>query len=122
MSEPLWVPPGLRPPVPKVSSPPNIEHHKFEDYLASPYMEKFLGLLTRRNGNGRCYLEEVFETYDRPDLSLWQSLKFAIPHRAIGLFRARSGVNKEVLKTKVLHHRPTARALVNTARRAGPSQ
>ena len=52
MSEPLWVPPGLRPPVPKVSSPPNIEHHKFEDYLASPYMEKFLGLLTRRNGNG----------------------------------------------------------------------
>jgi len=116
MSERLWVPPELRPPVPKVSSPPSIEHHKFEDYLASPYMEKFLGLLTRRNGDGRCYLEEVFETYDRPDLSLWQRVKFAVPHRAIELFRTRSGVNKEVLKTKVLHHRPTARALVNTAR------
>ena len=79
-------------------------------------MRRFLELLTRRNGDGRCYLEEVFETYDRPDRTLWQRLKYALPHRAIEMFRARSGVNKEVLKTKVFHHRPTARALVNTAR------
>jgi len=79
-------------------------------------MRKFLGLLTRRNGNGRCYLEEVFENYDKPDLTLWERLKFAIPHRAIEVFRTRVGVNKEVLKAKALHHRPTARALVNTAR------
>ena len=79
-------------------------------------MRMFLRLLTRRNGDGRCYLEEVFETYDRPGLSLWQRMKFAIPHRAIELFRTRAGVNKETLKSKALHHRPTARALVNTAR------
>ena len=79
-------------------------------------MQKFLGLLTRRNGDGRCYLEEVFESYDRPDLTLWKRLKLAVPHRAIKLFRMRAGVNKETLKAKVLHHRPTARALVNTAR------
>lgn len=79
-------------------------------------MRKFLGLLTRRNGDGRCYLEEAFEDYDKPDLTLWERLKFAIPHRAIEIFRARTGVDKEVLKAKVLHHHPTARALVNTAR------
>jgi radical SAM protein with 4Fe4S-binding SPASM domain len=79
-------------------------------------MRKFLGLLTRRNSDGRCYLEEVFENYDKPDLTLWERLKFAIPHRAIEIFRARAGVDKEVLKAKALHHRPTARALVNTAR------
>jgi radical SAM protein with 4Fe4S-binding SPASM domain len=105
-----------RPAVAKVSPSPNIEHHKFEDYLAKPAMQKFLRLLTRRNSDGRCYLEDVFATYDRPDLPLWKRLKYAVPHRAIELFRRRAGVNKETLKTKVLHHRPTARALVNTAR------
>jgi radical SAM protein with 4Fe4S-binding SPASM domain len=111
-----YLPTARRTPVTKVSPPPNIEHHTFEDYLASPYMQKFLGLLTHRNGDGRCYLEEVFETYDRSDLTLWQRVKFAVPHRAIELFRSRVGVSKEVLRSKVLHHRPTARALVNTAR------
>jgi radical SAM protein with 4Fe4S-binding SPASM domain len=105
-----------RPPVAKVSPSPNIKPHKFEDYLARPVMQKFLGLLTRRNGNGRCYLEEVFERYDRPDQTLWERLKFAIPHRAIEVFRARTGVDRDTLKAKALHHRPTARALVNTAR------
>jgi radical SAM protein with 4Fe4S-binding SPASM domain len=116
MPEPSDIPSARRPRVPKVSPPANIEPHKFEDYLARPTVRKFLGLLTRRNGDGRCYLEEVFERYDRPDLTLWERLKFAIPHRAIEVFRTRAGVNKEVLKAKALHHRPTARALVNTAR------
>ncbi len=116
MREALHERSAKRPTVAKVSPPPNIERHKFEDYLAQPYMQKFLRLLTRRNGNGRCYLEEVFESYDRPDLTLWQRLKFAVPHRAIEMFRARAGVNKEVLKAKVFYHHPTVRALVNTAR------
>jgi radical SAM protein with 4Fe4S-binding SPASM domain len=116
MPEPQPILTARRPQVPKVSPLPNIERHKFEDYLARPITRKFLALLTRRNGTGRCYLEEVFERYDRPDLSLWERLKFAVPHRAIELFRTRAGVNKEVLKEKALHHRPTARALVNTAR------
>jgi len=116
MPEPQPTLTARRPQVPKVSPLPNIERHKFEDYLARPITRKFLALLTRRNGAGRCYLEEVFERYDRPDLSLWERLKFAVPHRAIELFRTRAGVNKEVLKEKALHHRPTARALVNTAR------
>jgi radical SAM protein with 4Fe4S-binding SPASM domain len=116
MPEPQPILTARRPQVPKVSPLPNIERHKFEDYLARPITRKFLALLTRRNGAGRCYLEEVFERYDRPDLSLWERLKFAVPHRAIELFRTRAGVNKEVLKEKALHHRPTARALVNTAR------
>jgi hypothetical protein len=33
----------------------------------------------------------VFETYDRTGLSLWQRMKFAVPHRAIELFRASDG-------------------------------
>lgn len=116
MRETFHVRSAKRPTVAKVSPPPNIEHHKFEDYLAQPYMQELLRLLTRRNGDGRCYLEEVFESYDRPDLPLWQRLKFAVPHRAIEVFRTRAGVNKEVLKAKVFHHHPTVRALVNTAR------
>jgi radical SAM protein with 4Fe4S-binding SPASM domain len=105
-----------RPPVAKVSSPPAVEHHKFEDWLAKPYLQKFLGLLTRRNGDGRCYLEEIFLSYDRADRTAWQRLKFALPHWAIEQFRTKAGVNKELLKTKVMHHEPTVRALVNTAR------
>lgn len=85
-----YLPTAKRRQVPKVSQPPNIEHHKFEDYLAKPYMQKFLALLTRRNGDGRCYLEEILESYDRPDLNLWQRLKFAIPHHVIEVFRNRA--------------------------------
>lgn len=79
-------------------------------------MRKLLALLTRRNSNGRCYLEQVFDTYDKPDLGWWERLKFAIPHHLIEVFRQKGGVDKQVLKAKALHHHPTARALVNTAR------
>lgn len=105
-----------RPRVPKTSPPPSIERHKFEDYLANPIMRRFLGLLTRRNSRGRCYLEEVFESYDKPDVSVWERLKFAAPHRVIEVFRQKAGADKEALKAKVFHHHPTVRALVNTAR------
>jgi hypothetical protein len=33
-----------RPCVPKVSPPAEVDHHKFEDYLASPYLQKLLKL------------------------------------------------------------------------------
>jgi len=79
-------------------------------------MQKLLALLTRRNSDGRCYLEQVFETYDKPELGWWERLKFAIPHHLIEVFRQKGGVDKEVLKAKALRHHPTVRALVNTAR------
>jgi radical SAM protein with 4Fe4S-binding SPASM domain len=116
MLELRQVPTARRPQVPKISLPADIEHHKFEDYLASPFMQEFLRLLTRRNSRGRCYLEEVFESYDKADPTFWERVKFAVPHHLIEVFRRKGGVNKEVLKAKVFHHRPTVRALVNTAR------
>lgn len=100
----------------RISQPVNVEHHKFEDLLANPALRWLLGILTRRRADGRCYLEEVFEIYDRPERTVWQRLKYAIPHQLIEVFRARANVSKDVLKEKVFHHRPTARALVNTAR------
>jgi radical SAM protein with 4Fe4S-binding SPASM domain len=108
---------GGRPPATERLSPPAcIPRHKFEDYLARPAVRTLLALLTRRNRAGRCYLEEVFETYDAPDVGLLRRLIYAVPHRAIEVFRRRAGVRREVLRDQVLHHRPTARALVNTAR------
>ena len=105
-----------RPRIPKVSPTAEVDHHTFEDYLASPHMQRLLKLLTRRNSRGRCYLEEVFESYDKPGTPVWDRLRFSLPHQLIELFRHRAGVGKEVLKAKVFHHHPTVRALVNTAR------
>lgn len=106
----------LRPQVPKQTKSLTTQHHKFEEYLANPYLRKLLGLLTQRGADGRCYLEKVFETYDQPGLHLLDRAKYAIPHHIIETFRAKTSVSKQVLKDKVFHHLPTARALVNTAK------
>ncbi len=105
-----------RPAVQRLSPPAGVPRHKFEDYLARPWMRRALALLTRRNGAGGCYLEEVFETYGAPAAGLARRLRCAVPHLAIEIFRRRAGADREVLRDRVLHHRPTARALVNTAR------
>ncbi len=105
-----------RPQIAKLTEPFQIERHKFEDYLSSPYMRRFLGLLTKRSADGTCYLEKVFETYGRPYASLAERLKYSLPHRVIERFRSQAGVDKELLKEKVFHHLPTVRSLVNTAK------
>ncbi|HEY4682121.1 MAG TPA: radical SAM protein [Candidatus Acidoferrales bacterium] len=105
-----------RPQVARLTQPLDFERHKFEDYLSSPYMRKFLRLLTERRADGTCYLEKVFSTYDRPYASLGERLKYSLPHHVIEIFRSKAGVDKEVLKEKVFHHLPTVRSLVNTAK------
>ncbi len=105
-----------RPQVAKLTQPLNLERHKFEDYLSTPYMRTFLGLLTKRSADGTCYLEKVFSTYDRPYANLGERLKYSLPHHVIEMFRSKAGVDKELLKEKVFHHLPTARSLVNTAK------
>ncbi len=105
-----------RPQVARATQPPDVEHHRIEDYLATPYARGFLKFLTDRNPGGKCFLEEVFETYDAPDLGVLERLKYLIPHQVIEVFRARTRVPREVLREKLFHHPPTVRALVNTAR------
>lgn len=116
MPEPPTLITAKRPRVQRVSPPPDVERHKFEDYLGTPWMRRLLKLLTRRNSNGRCYLEEIFLSYDNPQSSVWQRLKFAVPHQLIELFRRKGNASKDVIKAKIFHHPPTVCALVNAAR------
>lgn len=116
MAEPPKRLTAKRPQVARATQPPDVVHHRFEDYLANPYVRAFLKLLTDREAGGKCFLEEVFETYDSPDLGVLRRLKYFIPHQVIELFRARAGVSRELLREKLFHHPPTARALINTAR------
>ncbi len=80
-----------RPQVSKLTQPLHFERHRFEDYLSSSYMRKFLGLLTERRADGTCYLEKVFSTYDRPYASLGERLKYSLPHHVIEMFAPKRG-------------------------------
>ncbi len=116
MAEALKLLTAKRPQVAKVTKPLSVDRHPFEDYLSNPHMRKFLGLLTRKGADGQCYLEKVFASYDDPNLSVADRFKYFIPHQAIEFFRAKGGVDKEVIKEKVFHHQPTVRSLINTAK------
>ncbi|MEE8200922.1 MAG: radical SAM protein [Candidatus Acidoferrales bacterium] len=116
MAQALKMLTARRPQVEKVTKPLNIDRHPFEDYLSNTYMRKFLGLLTQKGADGQCYLEKLFTTYDSPDLSVVDKLKYGLPHQAIEIFRRKAGVSKDVIKAKVFHHIPTVRSLVNTAK------
>jgi len=116
MAEALKMLTARRPQVEKVTKPLNVDRHPFEDYLSNPYMRKFLGLLTQKGADGQCYLEKLFSSYDRPDLSVLEKVKYGLPHQLIEVFRNKAGVSKDVIKEKVFHHQPTVRSLVNTAK------
>jgi radical SAM protein with 4Fe4S-binding SPASM domain len=88
---------------------------RYELILGSALTRRLLKSLTDVDGNGRCALEEVFDTYATPDAPLSKRVRYFIPHRVIDTFAKLTGADRQTLKAKVFGHRPTARTLINTA-------
>lgn len=92
---------------------------KIEKALARRSMQWLLRLLTHKGRDGRCALDNIFALYGRPTTTLWQRIKYALPFYIIDIFRKRAGATREKVVQRVFGHRPTVRALINTARGVG---
>lgn len=97
-----------RPQVPKLTVRPPGPRHVLEDVLSHPLTRKVLGWITVPGDDGKCFFERLCENYDRDwRLATWLIDTFWIK---------RAGLDKEYMKFKLFHHRPTVRALALTAR------
>lgn len=105
-----------RPQVAPMTGPTRLERHKAEDILSSPYTRRFLKIMTDRGPDGLSMMEKLFYSYDNPEASLLDKIKYYLPHQAIEYFRKRTGLSKQTMKQKLFHHVPTVRSLVNTAK------
>jgi len=91
-------------------------HHRLEDILGNPYIQRLLGPVTARGKDGMSLFERVCANYDNPNLSFAGRLKWWLPTKLIDLALARAGLNKDALREKLFHHRPTVKALNLAAR------
>jgi len=97
-----------RPQVPKLTVRPPRPRHVLEGVLSHPVTRKVLGWITVPGDDGKCFFERLCENYDRDwRLATWLIDNFWIK---------RAGLDKEYMKFKLFHHRPTVRALALTAR------
>ena len=90
-----------------------------ESVLRQRATQAVLRFLTKKDRNGQCLLDRMFASYGRSDLSLTDRVRFAVPFFLIDYVRKKTGASREGVIRKICEHRPTARALVNTARGVG---
>lgn len=97
-----------RPQIPKKTAGLPNPHHLLEDLLSRPAVRRLLGWITVPGQDGKCFFERLCENYDRD----WRLATWLID----SLWIKRAGVDKEHMKLKLFHHRPTVRALALTGR------
>lgn len=90
-----------------------------ESILRQRTTRAILRFLTKKDRRGRCLLDKVFLKYGRPDTGLLDRLRYAAPFFLMDYVRKKAGGTREGVVKRVCEHRPTARALVNTARGVG---
>ena len=90
-----------------------------EKVLSKRGTQWLLRQLTRRGRDGSCALDNIFALYGRDSATLWQRIKYFVPFRIIELFRKKAGATHEQVVRRVCGHKPTVRALINTARGVG---
>lgn len=108
-----------RPKAVKQTSPVRGPHHKLEDWLSKPWVQRLLRWMTIRDAENKCFFIRLCENYDNPELSGWQRLKWALPSWLIDRALERAGLDKELMITKLFHHPPTVRSLALTAKSIG---
>jgi radical SAM protein with 4Fe4S-binding SPASM domain len=91
-------------------------HHILETILGSPHARRLLGYVTIVGEDGKCFFERLCENYDRPDLKGKGTWKWKLATKLIDLGLKKAGLDKELMKQKLFHHRPTVKALALTAR------
>ncbi len=106
---------ALRPSTPRLTQTYQHEPHQFEDYLNRPVTRKILRWITS-GANGHTRMENIFYSYRNPSLSLFEKIKYSPLHKALDYFVAKTKTSPDRATEKVLHHWPTVRTLVNTAK------
>lgn len=89
---------------------------RIEWFLQKPYARLLLAWLTHPTRDDKCLLEDIFASYDRPDISLGKKVRYGLIYSLIEYFRKRAGTSKEILKKELFHHKGRRRALVMTAK------
>ncbi len=105
-----------RPPARKASVPPNEPHHRLEEILRKPSVQKLLGRITVIGNDGKCLFERICENYDNPALRGSARWKYGAVTPLINAVLRHARVNRAVMTEKLFHHPPTVRALALTAR------
>lgn len=105
-----------RPQVLKITAAVTEPNHLLEDLLSRRSVRKLLGWMTALEPGGRCFFERLCENYDRNDQPGLERLKWALWTRLINLGLRWARLDREVMKKKLFHHPPTARALALTGR------
>jgi len=89
-------------------------HHPLEDYLATGWMQKLLGFVSKTRGDGRTLIELVIQSYGDRRAPWRRRLLYWPLHRFIR--RMKGGVSDETFRRRVAEHTSTVRGLVVTAR------
>jgi len=102
--------------VPKLTASLPEPNHLLEDLLSRRSVRKLLGWMTALEPGGSCFFERLCHNYDRNGQPGFERLKWALWTRLINLGLRWARLDREVMKTKLFHHPPTARALALTGR------
>lgn len=89
-------------------------HHPLEDWLATWWVQRILGWVSKTRRSGKTMIEEIIESYANPDAPWSHRAKYWPFHKFID--RVKGSVSRETFRERVAHHRPTVRGFVITAR------
>lgn len=92
------------------------QEHPIEKILLNGRVQRALGFLTRRNDHSGTAFEKLMYSFENPDAPMWDRLRFYPLHSVFEHLLLRHGLDVDMAKFKLFHHKPTLRALVNTAR------
>jgi len=95
------------------------QQHQIEKILLDPRVQGIARFLSKSNGLSGTLFERLMYSFDNADSPLWDRMLFYPAHLVLEHLLLRSDANQEMVKFKLFRHRPTLRALVNTARSIG---
>ena len=95
------------------------QQHFFEKALLDPKVQATLRWLTKANGREGTLFERLMLSYDNPEAPWKDRLLFYPLHTIFEHLLVTRNANVDMTKFKLFQHRPTLRALVNTARSVG---
>ncbi len=93
----------------------NEKTHPIEKLLTDSRTLSILKFLTKQKKGDETLFEKIMRSYDNEGASLIDKIRFHPIHVLFDYFIDRKNINRELLKFKLFHHRPTLRALVNVA-------
>ena len=92
------------------------QKHILERLLLNPKIQRAAGWLSRPVKGGETLFERLMFSFDNPDAPLHDRVLFYPLHAVFEHMLEQHDADLDMVKFKLFQHRPTLRALVNTAR------